>query len=374
MPGQCQLTINVVSSTPNTYLNTIAAGAVASSQGTNPQDAQATLVVSAPANITGTKAFVPNNVHGNGAASTLTITLTNPNPVPLTNAALTDTLPGDAQHRRHAERVDDLRRRDGDTSTREQSGDHCPDRRDDSRQRVVHDQGRRDRTQSERRHQRRFDQHDRAGALTTTEGATSPAISGAITVQTGARSRRSFAPNPIPAGGATPSTMTITINNFNNSTLTPITFTDSWAATMTVNGVPSTTCGGVLTNTANSVTLTGGSLGSAPVAAGATSCTITVPVTGDGDHHQHDTGGQLRRRGATRRASGTLTVSSITGSKSFTAPAVQTGSTTMTITLQQPVGGRGHDHHDHRPPDDDGGRLHRFRSARRSPAAPAARR
>ena len=86
-----------------------------------------------------------------------------------------------------------------------------------------------------------------ANALTTTEGARNAAFSANVNVQTGAQITKSFAPNPIQAGGATPSTMTITISNFNFSNLTPITFTDSWAATMTVNGVPTTTCGGALT-------------------------------------------------------------------------------------------------------------------------------
>ncbi len=331
VPGQCQLTVNIVSSTPNTYLNTIAAGSVASSQGTNPQDAQATLVVSAPANITGTKAFVPNNVHGNGAASTLTISLTNPNPVALTNAALTDTLPatlniagtpnasttcGTGTATATASNPATIALTGG---TIPASGS-CTIKVDViARNPNAATNGSSTNTIA-------------AGALTTTEGATSPAISGAVTVQTGSSLAKAFAPNPIPAGGTTPSTMTITINNFNGSILTPITFTDSWAATMTVNGVPSTTCGGVLTNTATSVTLTGGSLGAAPVAAGATSCTITVPVLATATTVNTIPAGTFGSV-AHAAASGTLTVTSITGSKSFTVPAVQTGSTTMTITL-----------------------------------------
>ena len=55
--GSASVSINVVSSLPNTYLDLIPANAVTSSQGTNAQLAQATLVVSAPANITGSKSF-----------------------------------------------------------------------------------------------------------------------------------------------------------------------------------------------------------------------------------------------------------------------------------------------------------------------------
>ncbi len=133
--------------------------------------------------------------------------------------------------------------------------------------------------------------------------------------------------------------MTITINNFNNSTLTPITFTDTWlpAASMSVAGAPSTTCpfnaGGALTNTANSVTITNAFLAAAPSPGpGATSCTITVPVTATAtitNTIANQTFGGVAATGG----SSTLTVSTITGSKSFLAPIVQTGTTTMTITL-----------------------------------------
>ena len=76
-----------------TYVNTIPANSVTSSQGSNTQAAQATLTVVALAPVAASKAFSPTNVHGNGNASRLTITLPNSNGVPLTNVAITDTLP-----------------------------------------------------------------------------------------------------------------------------------------------------------------------------------------------------------------------------------------------------------------------------------------
>ena len=141
-PGQCSVTINVVSSVPNTYLNNIPASAVTSSQGTNPQSAQATLVVSAPANITGSKVFNPINVHGNGASqtsmSTLTITLTNPNPVSLTlSAPFTDSLPATITIATPANAATTC---GGGTATASapatQSGDDRADQRHDSRRAV----------------------------------------------------------------------------------------------------------------------------------------------------------------------------------------------------------------------------------------------
>ena len=66
------------------FINNIPAGAVSSSQGTNPQNANATLTVAALRPVTGAKAFAPANLHGGGTASTVTLTLTNPNSVALT--------------------------------------------------------------------------------------------------------------------------------------------------------------------------------------------------------------------------------------------------------------------------------------------------
>jgi len=84
-PGQCQFTVGVLSNTPGTYINTIPVDAVSSSEGGNTQAAQASLVATALANLTGTKAFAPTVVHGGGGATTMTITLTNANGVPITN-------------------------------------------------------------------------------------------------------------------------------------------------------------------------------------------------------------------------------------------------------------------------------------------------
>jgi len=91
--GQCTVQVDVVSPVAGVFINTIPAGAVTSSQGANSQAASATLTVSALVAITGAKAFLPTNLHGNGNPSTVTITLSNPNGVALTNTAFTDPLP-----------------------------------------------------------------------------------------------------------------------------------------------------------------------------------------------------------------------------------------------------------------------------------------
>ena len=83
---------------------------------------------------------------------------------------------------------------------------------------------------------------------------------------------KAYSPTTIPLGGV--STVTITLNNNSATNLTNVNFTDVLPANLTVSGTPSSPqCGGIITNTATSVTLAGGS-----IAAG-TSCTIVFNVT-----------------------------------------------------------------------------------------------
>ncbi|MFO1322819.1 MAG: hypothetical protein U1F15_02035 [Burkholderiales bacterium] len=337
--GQCRVTINVVSTVANTYLNTIPANAVASSNGTNPQSAQATLVVSAPLNVTGSKAFSPTVVHGNGASqtsvSTLTITLNNPNPVPLTGATITDSLPAALTIATPSNAATTCGAGTATASapatnpaTIALAGGTIP--ANGSCTITVQVVARNPTTFQNSAVTNTIP----AGALTTAEGATSPQIQANVTVQTGASLTKAYSPATVAPGGT--STLTITFNNFTTTTLSPIDFNDAWGAGASATAA-STTCGGTLSFTATSVTLTGGSLGPAPAAvAGAASCTITLTVTGTATTVNSVAAGTM---GGVpyAAASGTLTVtapSSITGSKSFSPNSVlQGGSTTMTITL-----------------------------------------
>ncbi|MEO8346301.1 MAG: hypothetical protein ABI607_11465, partial [Betaproteobacteria bacterium] len=337
VPGQCQVTVNVVSILPNTYLNTIPNNAVTSSNGSNPQDAQATLVVSALVNVTGAKAFLPTTVHGNGAPSTLTITLTNPNVVPLNlSAAFTDTLPanvtiatpsnvvttcplGTATASAPATNPSTVTLA---TGAQIPASGSCTIKVD-----VI---ARNPNAAVNAASTNTI----AAGALKTLEGVTSPAITANVTVQTGGAITKAFSPATIPVGGTTPSTLTITITNFNDSILTPITFTDNLPAGMTVTGVPASTCIGALTNTLTSVTLTGASLAafSTPVA-GNKSCTITLQVFATSTRNNSIAAGNWGGVAYSGTGNVSLTVRTIGGSKAFSA-AVQNGTTTMTITLQ----------------------------------------
>lgn len=83
---------------------------------------------------------------------------------------------------------------------------------------------------------------------------------------------KAYSPATIVVGGT--STVTITLTNRSSTPLTGVTFTDGLPAGLTVSGAPaSPQCGGVVTNTANSVTLTGGTI----PANG--SCTVVFTIT-----------------------------------------------------------------------------------------------
>ncbi|RKG93679.1 DUF3494 domain-containing protein [Corallococcus terminator] len=83
---------------------------------------------------------------------------------------------------------------------------------------------------------------------------------------------KAFTPSIISAGGA--SNLTITLSNPNPAiALLTAPLVDTLAAGLTVAGTGSTTCGGLVTASANTVTLLGGFI----PANG--SCTVTVPVT-----------------------------------------------------------------------------------------------
>ncbi len=87
--ASCTLSVNVQSANVGSYTNTLAAGAVNSSIGTNATGTSATLDVSLPGVV---KVFSANTAPLNTTA-TLTIILSNPSAAAMTGAAFTDTLP-----------------------------------------------------------------------------------------------------------------------------------------------------------------------------------------------------------------------------------------------------------------------------------------
>jgi len=340
-PGQCQFTVGVLSNTPGTYINTLPAGAVASSQGSNIQAAQATLVATALVNVTGTKAFAPANVHGGGTASAMTITLTNSNGVALTNAAFTDTFPANLVLNTPPSLATTCA---GGTVTGvaggasvQLAGATVPATGSCTVTGSVLTPNPNTAVNATRTNTLA------AGALTTSQGVTNSAISGNVTVQSGAAITKAFAPTTIASGGT--STLTLTVSNFNATALGGITFTDTFPGTMVVASPAnaSTTCGGTLTAVAGagSINLNGGSLTAAPAGAGGRTCTVVVSVTATNlgavaqtlvNTNAAGTFGTVSYTGG----SANLVVnpaSVITGTKTYSPAPVQSGTTTATVTL-----------------------------------------
>jgi uncharacterized repeat protein (TIGR01451 family) len=93
--GSCVLTVDVAAASGGSYINSLAIGALVTSNGSSAAPAVATLTVNAPALVAPTlgKAFSPSTI-SMGGSSTLTITLSNVGTTPATlTAPLTDTLP-----------------------------------------------------------------------------------------------------------------------------------------------------------------------------------------------------------------------------------------------------------------------------------------
>jgi uncharacterized repeat protein (TIGR01451 family) len=87
------LTVDVIAANGGSYINSLAAGALATSNGTNAAPAIATLTVTVPSPVTLGKAFNQATISA-GGVSVLTITLSNAGATPaLLTAPLTDKLP-----------------------------------------------------------------------------------------------------------------------------------------------------------------------------------------------------------------------------------------------------------------------------------------
>ncbi|MBV8365578.1 MAG: DUF11 domain-containing protein [Candidatus Eremiobacteraeota bacterium] len=90
-PGTCTITVAVFGSAAQNYQNTIPAGALQTSAGTNGTPASATLQVTNPGNV-GVAIAVSPTVVPETASPVFTVTLTNPNSLALTNVTIPGTL------------------------------------------------------------------------------------------------------------------------------------------------------------------------------------------------------------------------------------------------------------------------------------------
>ncbi len=342
--GQCTAQVDVVSPASGVFINNIPAGAVSSSQGTNPQNANATLTVAALRPVTGAKAFAPANLHGGGTASTVTLTLTNPNSVALTGAALTDTLPAGLAIAAPPNTSTTCGAGTVTTGANTASlaagtipaNGSCIVRFNvvASNPNVFVDGN--------------VTNTIAAGALSATQGVTNTVFAANVRLQTGARLEKTFAPTPIATGGT--STLTVTVRNFNATPLAGIAFSDAFPGTMRVAAPVTTggTCTPPLAFTPAPLagdagfTVSGGTLPAAPAGIANASCTVTINVTATNPGVNPITLTNPIPAGnfggvAFPAASGNLVVNAVStvgGSKSFApTPILQGGVSTLTITL-----------------------------------------
>ncbi len=276
VPGTCTIRVNVQAvGFSTTYTNTIPTSNVSGTiQGTttviNPaQPASAQLDVT-PLAITIVKNFLQKNVFG-GSASTLEIILTNPNTFPLSGIGFVDSMPAgmivaNPANPNTGTCGGTLSAIPG-AGSFTFSGGSLPGSTSCtlSLSITMNVNGNRVNVIP-------------AGSVTTNEGATNPeSTDSTLTNLPGASIGKVFSPNPINLGDY--SLLTITIQNTGNVSLTGMGLVDNLPTGLSVQGSPApapvNNCGGTLTATAGSqtITLAGGSLNFGG------SCTLVIPVT-----------------------------------------------------------------------------------------------
>jgi uncharacterized repeat protein (TIGR01451 family) len=289
--GTCTVTAAVTSSTIGSYTNTIPAGGVTSSQGSNGAAASATLAVIASQPVTGSFDFswpagFGGALKGYGPAATIKITFSNANTLALTNAGLTvqaaQPVLAFATPANESTTCGGSFTLDTVAMTGTLTGGTIPANGSCSVQFDVIA------AQPNAYYYGNGVISVPVGGITDNEGITnSAAIYSYLVVQTGARVDKAFTPASIISGGT--STLKLTIHNLNYAVLSPINLSDALPSnangTMIVAPTPnaSTTCGGTLTAAAgsSSIQLSGGSLASVPPTNnGSITCTVAVDVVG----------------------------------------------------------------------------------------------
>ncbi len=153
---------------------------------------------------------------------------------------------------------------------------------------------------------------------------------------------KQFEPSQIPANTLSALTFTITNPSSNTVALSGVGFTDTFPAGLTVASVPNMAqCGGSVTSTANSITLSGGTV------AANSDCKVIVSVTANtGGSYPNTSGTVTSANGGTgNTASATLTaVSPPSVSKQFTGgpggpgtPIAINDNSVLTLTLSNPA-------------------------------------
>jgi len=279
-PGECTVGVDITSTTAGNLINTIPAGALSSSGGgvsiTNTTPASATLTVIGVTTPSVNKSFSPNTMFV-GEVSVLTIVINNRDAsTDLTGTSLTDTLPANvviADPALPANALQDcgasatLEAAPGTDSITLSNATIAPSPNCIIRVNVT------SLTPGV------YVNTIPADAITTDQGVTNPSsTSDQLNVQA-VGVEKEFTPPAFQAGDTT--TLTITLQNPTDSPYTGVNITDNLPTGLTITGTPaSPQCGGTITSTATSVTLTGGTIpASATPPTPPGTCTITVTVT-----------------------------------------------------------------------------------------------
>jgi LPXTG-site transpeptidase (sortase) family protein len=330
-PGSCTVSINITSTTPGNLINTIPAGALTSTgQGlpiTNTSPASATL------NVTGTlppsvnKSFSPGTIWA-GQVSQLSIVIRNNEAVrSLTQASLTDNLPANVFLANPVSPVltgcggaAALTAVSGGTSVTLNNGTIAPNSTCTITVNVTSNV------------QGAYTNRIPANALQTQQGLTnSTAATTRLNVQEIGILKR-FSTPTFSAGGTT--TLIITLQNPTGSPYTGVSFTDNFPAPLTVVNVTGNTCGGTVSTTTSSISLTGGIIPIGSITTPGT-CTISVQITVPAGTpsgtftNTIPTGALITDQGVgnSRPANATVTISGtdVAGLKSFSPSSIALG-------------------------------------------------
>ena len=328
--GSCAVSVNVTATTSGTKSNTT--GNVSSTNGgTGATSNTATLNVSSPPTIS--KAFGAATIPLNGSTS-LTLSISNPNAgLVLTGVSFTDTLPSGlavATPNGANNTCNGTLSATAGSGTVSLSGGTLAS--SGSCSITVNVTGTIAGTKS-----------NTTGAVSSTEtGAGATSNTANLTVVAPPSISKAFGATSVPLNGST--SVTFTISNPNTGTaLSGVAFSDTLVSGLVVANpnAASNTCGGTLTATAasSSISLSGGSLtfnGS-----GTAQCTISVNVTGTtAGSKSNTTGAVSSTNGGTGATSNTATLTvvappSITKAFSPTSVAVN-GTSTLTLTITNP--------------------------------------
>lgn len=352
--GVCSIQVLVTAGSAGTFVNTIDVGDVSGIEDgspiSNPQAAEATLIVAAAERLSGTKTHTPGTGSANslhvGGTGRITITISNPNAFGVTGVGFTDNLPAPLMVQSPPNVGGTCVSVGGGTVTAIPgaasfdltgaaiaAGGSCTVQVDF----TVNP------TQANVFRNGNVSNSIPAGGIVATESLPpSLAFSRSIPVQTGAEIVKAFAPASVAVGGT--STLTLTLRNFNTTPIVGADFTDVMPAGITVLGPVSTTCSpGTAGFTPTEVSIVGATIPAAPLVIGNSfgSCIITAIVEGSsaGAHTNSIPAGNLAGIGYPAR-SAVLTVSNEIGLNKAFAPAsiLQGGTSTATITLSNSSG------------------------------------